>query len=178
MFNHNNSFRSSNNNNSPSDDLTWGAQNSLTVLGNADITTDNYTQNGAIDVTGALTINANNYTYNSPSDDFTWNANDSLNVSGNADITTNNYTQNGAIDVTGALAISAVGDFTNFTAGSINAATLAITVGEGTIDNDGTITTTSSLTIDTDAIHNSGRYYCYYFFNYQRNKRCFFRRKY
>ena len=57
-----------------------------------------------------------------------------LHVSGNADITTNNYTQNGAIDVTGALAISAIGDFTNFIAGSINAATLAITV---TIDNDG-----------------------------------------
>ena len=136
-------------------DFIWGANENLTVLGNADITVNNYTQNGAIDVTDALTINANSYTYNSLSDDFTWNANDSLSVTGNADITTNNYTQNGAIDVAGALAISAIGDFTNLTAGSINAATLAITVGEGTIDNDGTITTTS-LTIDTDAIHNSG----------------------
>ena len=40
------------------------------------------------------------------------------------------------------------------TGGDISADTLAITVG-GIIDNDGTITTTS-LTIDTDTIHNSG----------------------
>ena len=166
-------------NNDASNDFIWDAQNNLTVSGNADITTDNYTQNGAIDVTGALTINVEsdfdyvadfngaidfnslnlnvggNFINNDSANNFTWNANDSLNVSGNADITTDNYTQNGAIDVAGALAISAGGDFTNFIAGSINAAILAITVGEGTIDNDGTITT-SSLTIDTDTIHNSG----------------------
>ena len=34
-----------------------GCTNTLTVLGNADITANNYTQNGAIDVTGVLTIN-------------------------------------------------------------------------------------------------------------------------
>ena len=70
-------------------------------------------------------------------------------------ITTNNYIQSGMVDVAGALAISAIGDFTNHTAGSISAAILAITV-DGIIDNDGTFTTTSSLTIDTDTIHNSG----------------------
>ena len=109
--------------NDASNDFIWDAQNNLTVSGNADITTDNYTQNGAIDVTGALTINVEsdfdyvadfngaidfnslnlnvggNFINNDSANNFTWNANDSLNVSGNADITTDNYTQNGAIDV-------------------------------------------------------------------------------
>ena len=83
-------------------DFTWDAQNSLIVLGNADITTDNYTQNGAIDVTGALTINVEsdfdyvgdfngtidfnslnlnvggNFIYNDSANDFIWGDNDSL----------------------------------------------------------------------------------------------------
>ena len=163
-----------------SNDFFWGINNNLTVSGDASITTNNYNQSGTIDVGGALTINVEsdfdyvsnfngaidfnslnlnvggNFSYDDSANNFTWRANDSLTVLGNADITIDNYTQNGAIDVAGALAISAMGDFTNFTAGSISADTLAITVGEGTIDNDGTITTSSSLTIDTDAIHNSG----------------------
>ena len=44
-------------NNNSANDFIWDAQNTLTVLGNADITANNYTQNGAIDVTGVLTIN-------------------------------------------------------------------------------------------------------------------------
>ena len=43
-------------NNNSANDFIWDAQNTLTVLGNADITANNYTQNGAIDVTGVLTI--------------------------------------------------------------------------------------------------------------------------
>ena len=106
-------------------DFTWDAQNSLIVLGNADITTDNYTQNGAIDVTGALTINVEsdfdyvgdfngtidfnslnlnvggNFIYNDSANDFTWGDNDSLVVSGNAGITTNNFNNGGSINVTG-----------------------------------------------------------------------------
>ena len=44
-------------NNDASSDFVWGANDTLTVLGSADITADSYTQNGAIDVTGVLTIN-------------------------------------------------------------------------------------------------------------------------
>ena len=142
-------------NNDGASDFTWGANNSLVVLGNADITADNYNQSGAIDVTGAWSINATgNYNYNRPSNDFTWGANNSLVVLGNADITTDNYTQSGVIDVTGTLAISAIGDFTNSTGGDISTGSLGLTVGN-LIQNDGAIDT-DILTIDTDTIHNPG----------------------
>ena len=44
-------------NNDASSDFVWGANDSLTVLGNASVTADSYTQNGPIDVVGVLTIN-------------------------------------------------------------------------------------------------------------------------
>ena len=93
-------------------DFIWLASDSLTVAGNADITADNYTQNGAIDVTGALTINVGsdfdyiadfngaisfnsldlsvggNFSYDDSANNFTWGAQNNLTVLGNADITT------------------------------------------------------------------------------------------
>ena len=81
----------------PASDFTWDAQNSLIVLGNANITTDNYIQAGAIDVSGDWIVNANNFTYNSPSIDFIWDTNDILVVLGTVDITTNNFTNDGNI---------------------------------------------------------------------------------
>ena len=45
-------------NNDENNNFIWGANNSLVVLGNADITTDNHTQSGVIEVTGALNISA------------------------------------------------------------------------------------------------------------------------
>ena len=92
---------------------------------------DNYLNEGTI-TTNALNLQVGgDFSYTFLARDFIWAASDILTVLGNADITVNNYTQNGAIDVTGALTINAGGDFTNFTTGSINAATLAITVGGG-----------------------------------------------
>ena len=131
-------------------DFTWDAQNSLIVLGNADITTDNYTQNGAIDVTGALTINVEsdfdyvgdfngtidfnslnlnvggNFIYNDLSDDFTWGDNDSLVVSGNAGITTNNFNNGGNINVTGSGSLAITAGYTAINQGSIVSANLDV----------------------------------------------------
>ena len=59
-------------------DFTWGASDSLTVFGDANIRVNNYTQNGAIDVTGTLTIttglnfiNENTATISADTFDFT-----------------------------------------------------------------------------------------------------------
>ena len=72
-------------------DFTWGANDILTVSGSADITTNNYTQYGAINVAGVLTINANNYTYDRPNSDFVLAENDSLSIADDFTIATNNY---------------------------------------------------------------------------------------
>ena len=97
-------------NNDASSDFVWNANDSLTVLGSADITADSYTQNGAIDVAGVLTINVESdfdyvadfdgtidfnsinlnvggdFSNNDASNDFVWNASDSLVVLGSADL--------------------------------------------------------------------------------------------
>ena len=141
-----------------------------TVLGSFDntggvVSADTFNLNvaGDFDDTKKGIINANyfnliaggDFINDDTNNDFVLGENDSLIILGEFTITTDNYIQSGMVDVAGALAISAIGDFTNHTAGSISAAILAITV-DGIIDNDGTFTTTSSLTIDTDTIHNSG----------------------
>ena len=73
--------------NNSANDFTWGAQNSLVVSGNANITTNNYTQSGAIDVVGDWTINAlTDFTYSNANNNFIWDTNDSLTVSGTASI--------------------------------------------------------------------------------------------
>ena len=100
-------------NNDASSDFTWGANDVLTVLGSASVTTDNYIQSGAIDVAGALTINANNYTYDRPNSDFVLGENDSLSISGDFIIDTNNYIQFGTLVVDGALTIESDRDFSN-----------------------------------------------------------------
>ena len=85
-------------NNDSASDFTWGANDILTVSGNADITTNNYTQSGAITVDGVWTINAlTDFTYSNANNDFIWDTNDSLVVSGNANITTNNFANDGTI---------------------------------------------------------------------------------
>ena len=118
-----------------SNDFIWDAQNNLTVSGNADITTDNYTQNGAIDVTGALTINVEsdfdyvadfNGAINFNSLNLSVGGNfsnndcelmillgthsDSLTVLGNTDITANSFSNSGNITAD-ALALSVAVDF-------------------------------------------------------------------
>ncbi len=45
-------------NNDAANDFTWGANDSLVVSGNTDITTRNFTQSGVVDVNGIFTINA------------------------------------------------------------------------------------------------------------------------
>ena len=120
--------------------FTWRANDTLTVSGNADITANNYTQNGAIDVTGVLTINVeSDFLYNRPNNDFIWDTNDSLVVSGNANITTNNFANGGTIS-TNTLALSVAGDFdyaANFlNQGTITANTSNLQVGGDFSNND------------------------------------------
>ena len=151
-------------NNDSASDFTWGAQNNLTVLGTADITTNNYIQYGAIDVAGTWSINtANDFTYSNTNNDFIWDTNDSLTVGRNADITVNNYTQNGAIDVTDALTIN-VGSDLDYVAdfnGAISFNSLDLSVGGNFSNNDAsndfTWNTNESLTVlgNTDITANS-----------------------
>ena len=106
---------------------TWGANDILTVSGSADITTNNYTQYGAINVAGVLTINANNYTYDRPNSDFVLAENDSLSILGDFTIAANNYIQFGTLEVSGDLNIDAESNF--FNSGAITTESLNITTG-------------------------------------------------
>ena len=124
---------------------------SLTVSGNADITTNNYIQSGAIDVAGALTINANSYTYNSPNSDFVLAENDSLSISsGDFTITANNYIQFGTLEILevyGALVIDAKRNFSN--SGSIiTTGFLEITAGYTAINQGSIVSNSLDLTTD------------------------------
>ena len=126
-------------NNDANSNFTWGNNYSLNVSGNANITTNNYTQSGAIDVVGDLTVNANNYTYNRPNDDFTWGANDSLTVLGDATITTNNFANAGNITAD-TLNLSVAGDF-DYSSDFLNNGTISndalnLTVGGNFINDD------------------------------------------
>ena len=86
--------------NDSASNFTWGANDNLTVTGNADIATNNYTQSGAITVDGEWTINtASDFLYNRPNNNFIWDTNDSLTVGRNADITATGFTNSGTISV-------------------------------------------------------------------------------
>ena len=134
-------------NNDASSDFTWGANDVLTVLGSASVTTDNYIQSGAIDVAGALTINANNYTYDRPNSDFVLGENDSLSISGDFIIDTNNYIQFGTLVVDGALTIESDRDFSN--SGNITVTGALAIDSDRNFVNIGNITVTDSLNITT-----------------------------
>ena len=127
-------------------DFTWGANDILTVSGSADITTNNYTQYGAINVAGVLTINANNYTYDRPNSDFVLAENDSLSILGDFTIAANNYIQFGTLEVSGDLNIDAESNF--FNSGAITTESLNITTGYTAI-NQGSIVS-DSLAINAD----------------------------
>ena len=92
-----------------------GENDSLSILGDFTIATNNYIQSGMLDVAGALDISAMG--------DFTNNTGGSISAD--------------------TLDISAIGDFTNHTGGSISADTLNITA-TGLIQNQGTIETANS----------------------------------
>ena len=145
--------------NDTTNDFTWRANDSLTVGGDADITTNNYNQSGAIDVAGTLTVNANNYTYNRPNDDFIWGANDSLTVAGDANITTNNFANAGNITAD-TLNLSLAGDFdyaTDFLdTGTTTAENLNFTARDGVFNNDTTINLTGNLGITANSFTNTG----------------------
>ena len=148
--------------NDASSDFIWKGSDSLTVLGNADITTDNYTQNGAIDITGALTITANNFTYTRPNNDFVLAENDSLNILGDFTIATNNFNNSGSITtdsfeitagytainqgsiVSGSLDVTTDDFFRNLTGGDISVDSLNITAG-GKVTNTANITAVGTL---------------------------------
>ena len=142
-----------------SSDFTWDAQNSLIVLGNADITTDNYIQAGAIDVSGDWIVNANNFTYNSPSIDFIWDTNDILVVLGTVDITTKNFVNGGTISAD-TFAISVAGDFdysSDFLNNGTNTAdNLNFTARNGAFTNDTTLDLAGNLRIAGNDFINIG----------------------
>ena len=146
-------------NNDANSNFTWGDNYILTVGGNADITTNNYNQSGAINVVGDLTVNANNYTYNRPNDDFIWRTYDSLTVAGDANITTNNFTNAGNITAD-TLNLSVAGDFdyrTDFlNAGTTTAENLNFTARNGVFTNDTTIDLAGNLGITANSFTNTG----------------------
>ena len=148
-------------NNDSASDFTWGAQNNLTVLGTADITTNNYIQYGAIDVVGDWTIIANaDFTHSNTNNDFVWGTNDSLSVTGNADITTNNFANSGTISAN-TLAISVAGDF-DYSSDFLNAGTITannqnFTARNGVFTNDTTISLAAgNLGITANTFINTG----------------------
>ena len=144
--------------------FTWATNDNLTVLGNADITTNNYTQSGAIDVDGVLTITANNYTYDRPNNDFVLAENDSLSILGDFTIATNNFNNSGSITtdslnitagytainqgsiVSNSLDLTTDDFFRNLTGGDISVDSLNITAG-GKVTNTANITVAGTLSI-------------------------------
>ena len=147
--------------------FTWDAQNSLVVSGDANITTNNYTQSGAIDVAGVLTINAlTDFTYSNSNNNFIWDTNDSLIVTGNANITANNFNNSGSITVTGSGSSGSLNIATGYTAinqGSIVSGSLDVITADffrnltgGDISTDtlnivagGKVTNTANITVGT-----------------------------
>ena len=146
-------------NNDANSNFTWGDNYILTVGGNADITTNNYNQSGAINVVGDLTVNANNYTYNRPNDDFIWRTYDSLTVSEDANITAAEFENSGNITAD-TLNLSVAGDFdyrTDFlNAGTITADNLNFTARNGVFTNDTTIDLAGNLGITANSFTNTG----------------------
>ena len=150
-------------NNDSASDFTWSNNYSLNVSGNANITTNKYTQSGAITVEGDWTIKAeSDFIYNRPNNDFIWGANDTLTVSGNADITATDFTNTGKISVNTTLnttVTSTVSGSFNNTGGEIDAATFNLDVA-GDFDYiadyaNGTITTNAlNLSVGGDFSNN------------------------
>ena len=141
-------------NNDANSNFTWGEQNSLVVSGNANITTDNYTQSGAITVDGVWTINAaSDFLYNRPNNNFIWDTNDSLTVGRNASIDVAGFANSGTISVNTTLnttvSNTSSGSFNN-TGGEIEADTFALSVaGDFDFADKGTLTTTA-FNLDVD----------------------------
>ena len=151
-------------NNDSASNFTWATNDNLAVLGNADITTDNYIQNGAIDVAGVLTITANNFTYTRPNNDFVLAENDSLSILGDFTVATNNFNNSGSITtdslnitagytainqgsiVSGSLDLTTNDFFRNLTGGDISVDSLNITAG-GKVTNTATIDVSGILSI-------------------------------
>ena len=133
--------------NNSANDFTWNANDSLVVSGNAEITTNNYTQFGAIDVGGVWTINASDFIYNRPNNNFIWDTNDRLTVSGTANIDAADFENSGNISVNTTLntrvSSTESGSFNN-TGGEIDAATFNLDVaGDFDFADKGTLTTTA-----------------------------------
>ena len=91
-------------NNDENNNFIWGANNSLVVSGNADITTNNYTQSGVIDVTGALNISAGGDFTNSIGGDIS---------AGSLGLTAGNFIQNDGTIITDDLNIGTGSNFAN-----------------------------------------------------------------
>ena len=142
-------------NNDASNDFTWSANDSLTVLGSASITADNFTNYGditadtlALSVEGdfdyandfqnngnidATTLNfqvGGNFSYDDASNDFVWNAQNSLTVLGSASVTADSFTNLGYIDIANSFNVTAGADFFNRDSATISADSFNITAVE------------------------------------------------
>ena len=138
-----------------SNDFVWNEQNSLTVLGTASITADNFTNYGditadtlALSVEGdfdyandfqnngnidATTLNfqvGGNFSYDDASNDFVWNAQNSLTVLGSASVTADSFTNLGYIDIANSFNVTAGADFFNRDSATISADSFNITAVE------------------------------------------------
>ena len=153
-------------NDDENNDFVWNANDTLTVLGNADITANSFNNSGNIsadtfdlsvvgdfDYADRRNVTANNFNLdvggnfsnNDASDDFVLAENDSLSISGNFTIDTNNYIQFGTLVVQGALAIIAENNF--FNSGNINVTnSLDITAGYTAINQGSIVSASLDLT--------------------------------
>ncbi len=129
-------------NNDAANDFTWGANDSLVVSGDADITTRNFTQSGVVDVGGTFTINAGALIRNEGTID-----------THTLGINTNSIHNPGNITAT-YLAITAMNDV--FSGGSITTSTLNINAGRN-FANHGGITANNSFEITSgNTVENHG----------------------
>ena len=152
-------------NDDENNDFVWNANDTLTVLGNADITANSFNNSGNIsadtfdlsvvgdfDYADRRNVTANNFNLdvggnfsnNDASDDFVLAENDSLSISGDFTIDTNNYIQFGTLVVQGALAIIAERNF--FNSGSITTDSLDITAGYTAINQGSIVSNSLDLT--------------------------------
>ena len=145
-------------NNNSANDFTWGANDSLTVLGSADITADSFNNSGninansfnvtATDLTNAGTISANT----------TLNTTVSSTVSGS-------FTNTGELDAD-IFTLNVAGDFDYLNNGTITADTITLNVGGDFSNNDSAndftwgandiLTVLGSASVVADSFNNSG----------------------
>ena len=148
-------------NNDASSDFVWGANDTLTVLGSADITTDSFNNSGTI----AVSNSSFDITAASLNNSGTISANTTLNTTVSS-IANNSFTNTGGVLNSDTFALSVAGDFDYTKKGTITTNAFNLQVGGDFSNNDSandftwgandTLTVLGSADITTDSFNNSG----------------------